>query len=81
MRQGGWYRQVSWHGGVRCCLQCVQLGAVPASSCEPGVGWAVGEGVGLGLPGKDGPGSFLELGSSGGGPGGQRVDREIPTPS
>ena len=45
------------------------FGAVPASSCKPSVGWAVGEGVGLGLSGKEGPGSFLELGSSGGGPG------------
>ena len=40
-----------------------------ASSCEPGVGWAVGDGISLGLPGKEGPGRFLEPGSSGGGPG------------
>lgn len=33
------------------------------------MGWAVGEGIGLGLPGKEGPGRFLEPGSSGGGPG------------
>ena len=45
-------------------------GEAPTSSCESGVGLTVGEGVSVGLRGKEDPGSFLEPDSTTGrGPG------------